>query len=186
MTRMGRAVDCQWSVYAKPTVQLKIHQSQPNIYTLFWRFDLITRSSPEEAGTQFFRVLMRRSAVASRKRSYANSAWVSETRWANRHRLFTVLNNISAFATVSNLLTIQCACVHSMLRQSPLAQKGLTRGQYRRQAAAAVCWWVWRDAPSIQWRPVKLHRREFICLTARSVESVQRDSGQRCSGWIQR
>jgi len=30
-------------------VQLKIHQSQPNIYTLFWRFDLITRSSSEEA-----------------------------------------------------------------------------------------------------------------------------------------
>ena len=26
-------------------LQLKIHQSQPNIYTLFWRFDLITRSS---------------------------------------------------------------------------------------------------------------------------------------------
>ena len=48
---------------------LKIHQSQPNIYTLFWRFDLITRSLSEEAGTQFFRVLMRRSAVASRKRS---------------------------------------------------------------------------------------------------------------------
>jgi len=47
--------------------QLKIHQ--PNIYTLFWRFDLITRSSSQEAGTQFFRVLMRRSAVASRKRS---------------------------------------------------------------------------------------------------------------------
>ena len=47
-------------------VQLKIHQSQPKIYTLFWRFDLITRSSSEEAGTQFFRVLMRRSAVASR------------------------------------------------------------------------------------------------------------------------
>ena len=49
--------------------QLKIHQSQPKVYTLFWRFDLITRSSSEEAGTQFFRVLMRRSAVASRKRS---------------------------------------------------------------------------------------------------------------------
>jgi len=42
------------------TIQLKIHQSQPNIYTLFWRFDLITRSSSEEAGAQFFRVLMRR------------------------------------------------------------------------------------------------------------------------------
>jgi len=48
-------------------IQLKIHQSQPNIYALFWRFDLITRSSSEEAGTQFFQVLMRRSAVASRK-----------------------------------------------------------------------------------------------------------------------
>ena len=49
------------------TIQLKIHQSQPNIYAVFWRFDLITRSS-EEAGTQFFRVLMRRStAVALRK-----------------------------------------------------------------------------------------------------------------------
>ena len=37
------------------TIQLKIHQPQPNIYTLFWRFDLITRSSSEEAGTQFFK-----------------------------------------------------------------------------------------------------------------------------------
>jgi len=30
------------NVLAAP--QLKIHQSQPNIYTLFWRFDLIRRS----------------------------------------------------------------------------------------------------------------------------------------------
>jgi len=35
---------------------VKIHQSQPNIYTLFWRSDLITRFSSEEAGSQFFRV----------------------------------------------------------------------------------------------------------------------------------
>jgi len=55
------------------TILLKIHQSQTNIYTLFLRFDLITRSSSEEAGTQFFRVLMRRSAVASRKRAYTRS-----------------------------------------------------------------------------------------------------------------
>ena len=45
------------------SLQLKIHQSQPNIYTLFWRFDLITRSSSEEAGTQFFWVLMRRGQL---------------------------------------------------------------------------------------------------------------------------
>ena len=32
----------------------EIRQTQPNIYTLFWRFDLIKRSSSEEAGTQFF------------------------------------------------------------------------------------------------------------------------------------
>jgi len=38
-----------WHIYV---VQLKIHQSQPNIYTSFWRFDLITRSSSEEAATQ--------------------------------------------------------------------------------------------------------------------------------------
>ena len=36
-----------------------------NFNTLFWRFDLIISSSSEEAGTQFFRVLMRRSAVVS-------------------------------------------------------------------------------------------------------------------------
>ena len=39
-------------------LRLKTHQSQPNIYTLFWRFDLITRSSSEEAGTQLFWVLI--------------------------------------------------------------------------------------------------------------------------------
>ena len=33
-----------------------------NFYTLFCRLDLITKSSSEEAGTQLFRVLMRRSA----------------------------------------------------------------------------------------------------------------------------
>ena len=44
------------------------------MYTLFLRFDLISRSSSEEeAGTQFFRVLMRRSAVAPRKRAYTRS-----------------------------------------------------------------------------------------------------------------
>ena len=37
-------------------IQLIIHKPQANIYTLFWCFDLITRSSSEEAGTQFFRV----------------------------------------------------------------------------------------------------------------------------------
>ena len=35
-----------------------------HLYTLFWRFDLITRSSSEEAGTQFFRVLNRLCAAA--------------------------------------------------------------------------------------------------------------------------
>ena len=39
-------------------MQLKICESQPNICILIRRFDLITRSSLEEAGTQFFRVLM--------------------------------------------------------------------------------------------------------------------------------
>ena len=40
------------------TIQLIIHQSQPNIYTLFWHFDLITRSSSEEAGTQLLLILL--------------------------------------------------------------------------------------------------------------------------------
>jgi len=40
-----------------------------NINTIFWSLNLIARSSSEEAGTQFFRVLMRRSAVAWRRRS---------------------------------------------------------------------------------------------------------------------
>ena len=66
---MSVIIPCQEQKMLQMTVlQLKMHQSQPNIYTLFWRFDLITRSS-SEAGTQFFWVLMRRSAVTSRKRS---------------------------------------------------------------------------------------------------------------------
>ena len=50
-----------WPKWPKHTayIQLIIHKSQANIYTSFWRFDLITRSSSEEAGIQFFRVLMR-------------------------------------------------------------------------------------------------------------------------------
>ena len=40
-----------------------------NIYTLSWRFYLITRSSSEEAGTQFFWVSMRWSTVTSRKQT---------------------------------------------------------------------------------------------------------------------
>jgi len=31
------------------SIQVKIHKSQPNIYTLSWCFDLITRSSSEES-----------------------------------------------------------------------------------------------------------------------------------------
>jgi len=44
-------------------------------------FDFITRSSSEEAGTQFFRVLMRRSAVASRKQQLVVSSRLGRTEY---------------------------------------------------------------------------------------------------------
>ena len=50
----------QWHVANTKQIrnlELKSHQSQPSIYTLFLTF------WSEEAGIQFFRVLMRRSAV---------------------------------------------------------------------------------------------------------------------------
>ena len=62
--------DLCWQVYAHQQTKTVCEKSRNKfiwlVYnTLYWGFDLITRSSSEEAGTQFFRVLMRRSAVAS-------------------------------------------------------------------------------------------------------------------------
>jgi len=54
-----------WLIYQYKSEFINHNQ---HIYTLSWRFDLITRSSSEEDGTQFFQVLMRWSAVTSRKR----------------------------------------------------------------------------------------------------------------------
>jgi len=54
-------------VYRSIQVKFINQNHNENIYTLSWRFDLIMISSSEEVGTQFFRVLMWRSAVTSRK-----------------------------------------------------------------------------------------------------------------------
>jgi len=49
----------------KPLVKFTVKNSSITTkHTLFWRFDLITRSSSEEAGTQFFWVLMRRGQLS--------------------------------------------------------------------------------------------------------------------------
>jgi len=65
----------RWSKNHVALVQVEIRKSQPKLQYLFWRFDLIMRSSSEEAGTQFFRVLMQWSAVASREWSFAWLNW---------------------------------------------------------------------------------------------------------------
>ena len=55
----------QEATYSTTQSRKFIYHNQ-NFNTLYWRFDLITRSSSEEAGTQFFRVLMWQLIFASK------------------------------------------------------------------------------------------------------------------------
>ena len=67
-------------------IQLKIYQSQPNICTLFWRFDLITRSSSEEHKTEVESKTKRAYTRSQRTASlteYSKSALTDHANQAN-------------------------------------------------------------------------------------------------------